>query len=80
MTHEEPVFPTPVPKDTMEPRIAFSLATRWRTQTLTGQHTQKRMDEEGRVDGESWEGITLSTLDQGIGHFLRGEAGKGRLS
>lgn len=64
----------------MEPRIAFSLATRWRTQTLTGQHTHKRMDEEGSVDGESWEGITLSTLDQGIGHFLREEAGKGRLS
>lgn len=38
------------------------------------------MDEEGSVDGESWEGITLSTLDQGIGHFLREEAGKGRLS
>ena len=64
----------------MEPWIAFSLATRWRTQTLTGQHTKKSLDEEGSIEGESWEEITLSTLDQGLGHFLRGEAGKGRLS
>ena len=35
---------------------------------------------EGSIEGESWEEITLSTLDQGLGHFLRGEAGKGRLS